>query len=125
MGSWFAMKIRQKLGAEPSVSHDDKLIRYAKTRGIFIIFHLLPDLERSFCWQILLLVFGNVYGIASIYASRWKYTPSTGVDGSENAMGFGQYVALLLLMLPLMAATEAYEGQFGEILWVVRSLTQP
>lgn len=135
MGSWFAEKVRQKFGCEPRIRDDEKLIRYAASskypsrdipfRYIYLTILLLPELEESFCWQILLLVFGNVYGIGSISVNRWFFTPSGGVVGSENAMGFGQYVALLLLILPLLAAKEAYDGQFSRILWVVTRLTQP
>lgn len=135
MASWFAEKVRQKFGCEPRIRDDEQLIRYADTskypgreipfRYIYLTILLLPELEESFCWQILLLVFGNVYGIGAIYIQRWFFTPSGGVVGSENAMGFGQYVALLLLILPLLAAKEAYDGQFSGILWVATRLTQP
>ena len=121
MGSWFSQKMRQKFGREPSIRGDDRLILFANTSKYparntsnnffgLIILVLIPDLEESFCWQILLLVFGNVYGIGWIYLNRWGYTPDLGVDGNEQAMGFGQYVALLLLILPLLAAKEAYDG---------------
>ena len=135
MGSWFAEKMRRKFGCGPRIRGDDTLIRYADTsnspgwnipfRYIYMIILLLPELEESFCWQILLLVFGNVYGIGWIYVNRWMFSPFAGVNGNETAMGFGQYVALLLLILPLLAAREAYDGQFSGILWVIRCLTQP
>lgn len=121
MSEWFVSKMRKKAGLEPRTWCDDKLIEYGKThsnspgwviplRYIHMTVLILPELERSFCWQILLLIFGNVYGIVWIYVNRWMYTPEGGVDGNENAMGFGQYVALLLLALPLLAAREAYDG---------------
>ena len=125
MGSWFALKMRQKFEefeCGPSVRHDDKLIQCANTlsssrswvnpsrRYIEMSILILPELEGSFFWQILLLVFGHVYGITRIYLNRWMYTPDFGVEGDQNTMGFGQYVALLFLTLPLMAAREAYDG---------------
>lgn len=135
MGSWIAEKMGQKFGCEPSIRDDDTLIRYADTssssrwnvsfRYIYMMMRLLPELEGSFCWQILLLVFGNVYGIGWISMNRWMFSRFVGVNGNETAMGFGQYVSLLLLILPLLAAREAYDGQFSEPLRVIRSLTQP
>ncbi len=63
------------------------------------------------------MMFGNTFGIMEIYSKRWdtyaapftEYT-NYNVVGSESAMSFGQMVALLLLVLPVLAAGEAYYG---------------
>jgi hypothetical protein len=72
---------------------------------------------ESFLWEIVWMMFGNTFGIMEIYSKRWdtyaapftEYT-NYNVVGSESAMSFGQMVALLLLVLPVLAAGEAYYG---------------
>jgi hypothetical protein len=65
---------------------------------------------ESFVWQIVWLIFGLSYGIAQLVNIRWQYTPS--LAPGVGVMDFGQIVPLLLLVLPGLAAGEAYYGKF-------------
>ena len=67
------------------------------------------ELSDSFLIEIFWLAFGNLYGLLGIIHSRVVYAPE--IVGSENQMGFGQMVPLLLTVLPLLAAVEAYHGK--------------
>ena len=67
------------------------------------------ELQDSFLWQIVLIVFGNFYGALQLITFRFV-PPVPTVVGNDNQMVFGQLVPLLLLALPLMAAVEAYFG---------------
>ena len=65
---------------------------------------------ESFIWQIVWLIFGLSYGIAQVINIRWQIAPSLAPGVGE--MDFGQIVPLLLLLLPGLAAGEAYYGRF-------------
>jgi hypothetical protein len=65
---------------------------------------------ESFVWQIVWLIFGLSYGIAQVVNIRWQTTLSLAPGVGE--MDFGQIVPLLLLLLPGLAAGEAYYGKF-------------
>ena len=65
----------------------------------------------SFLWQIILLVFGNFYGIRQLYWVLYVVRGSINImQGNERDFGFGQLLALLLLALPCLAAVEASSG---------------
>lgn len=73
---------------------------------------------NSFLWEIVWMIFGNTFGVAQVWAVRWETngadddSPTAySVNGSENTMGFGQLVAILLIALPLLAAAQVYFGQ--------------
>jgi hypothetical protein len=78
--------------------------------------YIWSQLLGSFLWNIVWMIFGNVFGLLQICSTRWGSLPMDlpgfrlYVIGSENTWGFGQMVALLLLTLPLLAAGEAYSG---------------
>ena len=74
----------------------------------FAVIFIWEEFLDSFMWGIVWLIFGNVFGISQIYLWRWSYAPDFGIVGNENSTGFGQIVALLLLLLPLLAAVEVY-----------------
>ena len=65
---------------------------------------------ESFIWQIVWLIFGLSYGIGQVVNIRWQIAPS--LAPSVGEMDFGQIVPLLLLLLPGLAAGEAYYGKF-------------
>jgi hypothetical protein len=67
------------------------------------------ELQDSFLWQIVLIVFGNLYGALQLITFRFV-PPVPTVVGNDNQMVFEQLVPLSLLALPLMAAVEAYFG---------------
>jgi hypothetical protein len=87
--------------------HKDIVIVFSAIRLVSTASNLYLE---SFVWQIVWLIFGLGYGIAQLVNVRWQYTPSLapGVGG----MDFGQIVPLLLLVLPGLAAGEAYYGKF-------------
>lgn len=71
---------------------------------------VLSLVRKSFLGHVLWLVFGSVYGLIQIVRARWTVVSKLAVNGSENDMGFGQIVPLLLLALPLLAVGEVYYG---------------
>ena len=68
------------------------------------------ELSYSFLSQISILVFDLTYGFAQTIMYR-TYTPSQGIDGNQNEMGFGQLVPLFLLLLPALAVGEIFFGK--------------
>jgi hypothetical protein len=59
---------------------------------------------------------GNIFGLLQLCQTRWAPPKDIiapfFVVGSENTLGFGQMVALLLTALPMLAAGEAYYGTY-------------
>ena len=72
------------------------------------------ELQDSFLWEIVWMIFGNFYGALQLITFRFV-PPVPRVVGNDNQMVFGQLVPLLLLALPLMAAIEAYFGMDIEL----------
>ncbi|MCJ1239203.1 hypothetical protein MMC14_007197, partial [Varicellaria rhodocarpa] len=70
---------------------------------------------QSFLWEIIwmLAIFG--FSVGSISMDRWD--PQSWADsplifqGGENALGFGQIVALFLIALPFLGLVEAFTGE--------------
>ena len=75
-----------------------------------ILVYLLQEIDESFIGKILWIIFGNAYGIIGIILARWQSYVNIELIGNENEMGFGQIVPLLLMLLPVLAAGEAYYG---------------
>ena len=67
-------------------------------------------MNNAFSGDILTLIFGVAYGIATVISSR-RNVPVAGLSGNENTMGFGQLVPLFLMALPVLAAGEIYFGK--------------
>ncbi len=85
--------------------------RLMKTRGLY--FHIVfvsRQLSNAFLSDILTSLFGVTYGIAQIIVYR-RSVPIGGLSGSQNIMGFGQLMPLVLMALPAFAAGEAYLGK--------------
>ena len=74
------------------------------------LMYLNTELLQSFLLEILTIFFGLVFGISQVVVYRSLAHPSQFV-GNENTLGFGQLVALLLIMLPIMTAGEIYNGR--------------
>lgn len=87
--------------------------RLRKTRGrYFHIVFLSQQLSNAFLNDLLTLLFGVTFGITRTIVYR-RSVPTAGLSGSQNTMGFGQLVPLILMVLPALAASEAY---FGKVL---------
>ena len=71
---------------------------------------MTQEISYSFLSQISILVFDLTYGFAQTIMYR-TYTPTRGIDGNQNEMGFGQLVPLFLLLLPVLAIGEIYFGK--------------
>lgn len=71
--------------------------------------HVTAELKYSFLGDLLTLQFGVTFGITQVIVSR-VYEPRGGIVGSQNEIDFGQLVPLLLMLLPLLAAGEAFFG---------------
>jgi hypothetical protein len=108
--------LRRAAGLNPPLSRVERASKWlneAKSVGIMRLFILLyflwGEFLNSFLWEIVWLAFGNTFGVAQIYL--WRWVVRVNGTGSENSMGFGQLVAVLLLALPLLAAGEVYYGK--------------
>lgn len=65
---------------------------------------------ESFLYYIPTVIFSMTYGISQTVFVRWYKPPKTTDD--IRRIGFGQVVALALLVIPTLAACEIYNGQF-------------
>ena len=75
---------------------------------VFAIALAVFDLYGSFIASILYLLLALFFGSWQIYFPRWNIP--TEMLAAENAFGFGQFVPLLLVPLPLFSALEIYKG---------------
>lgn len=64
--------------------------------------------EDSFLSSLPTITFSFTYGIAQVVVYRWVKAPK--LSEQSSAWGFGQLVALLLLILPFLSASEAFYG---------------
>lgn len=92
-------------------SLDDFLHRYAGSRPPFQLRQWLvmwsiwtTNIESSFLWEIVWLLFYFVFGIANLL----KFFVDASVHIGRVEPNFGQLVPLFLLLLPLLTAYEAY-----------------
>ena len=69
---------------------------------------LNAEFGRSFLSNIFNAVFIFIYGTSVTFKIRNAASPE--IRGSQDAMGFGQIVPLLLLLLPVFPALDLYEG---------------
>ncbi|KAJ4007468.1 hypothetical protein NW766_010154, partial [Fusarium irregulare] len=64
--------------------------------------------EESFLSSLTGIAYSFAYGISQVVFYRWLEAPS--LDADTNYMGFGQIMAIFLLVLPFLAAAECYHG---------------
>ena len=106
---------RQKLKTQMEKRTLQRWKRYETRLSLFSAIRLVSTASdlylESFLWQIVWLIFGLSYGIAQVIKARWGIAPSLAPDVGK--MDFGQIVPLLLLLLPGLAAGEAYYGKFS------------
>jgi hypothetical protein len=92
---------------------------YRRLLNFGLVYHLAyMGMSTSFLWQLLWLSFAFIYGVLSVTATWISPTSSldeSGLRSSLGVMGFGQYVSLFLLGLPLLAAWEALIGKSGRL----------
>ncbi|KAI4159187.1 MAG: hypothetical protein LQ342_006770 [Letrouitia transgressa] len=85
---------------------------YHYVSAYFLIFNFVySEFLNSLLWEILLLFFNNFYGIRQVLWARIYVRDRVIFEkgrGHENEWGFGQLLALLLLVLPVLSALEAY-----------------
>jgi hypothetical protein len=55
------------------------------------------------------MVFRMTYGIGQMVMVTWVKSPKT--TGDMRKVGFGQVVALALLVIPMLTASEIYNGK--------------
>ncbi|OCL14795.1 hypothetical protein AOQ84DRAFT_426237 [Glonium stellatum] len=56
-------------------------------------------------------IYGLVFGGKALSHTQALGTPSVTIDGSEKEWGFGQFLPVLLLALPLLAGWESFRGK--------------
>jgi len=69
--------------------------------------------EESFLSSLTGIAYSSAYGVSQVIFYRWLAAPS--LDADTNYMGFGQIMAMFLLVLPFFAAAECYHGTFSPI----------
>ena len=92
------------------ISRYQRLARVRYKSRFMLVMVLAGELSQSFLGELLTLLFGVSYGITQVVISR-QNTPSAGITGNQNAVGFGQLVPLLLLGLPMLAVGEIFSGK--------------
>ena len=90
------------------------LLRYRVRELMFIN----QEIQHSFIGELQALLFGVSFGITQIILFRGLVStePIPDTDqliGDQNTLGFGQLVPLLLILLPIFAAGEAYDGKLN------------
>ncbi|KAL2059757.1 hypothetical protein VTL71DRAFT_10141 [Oculimacula yallundae] len=95
-------RIRRTKYTRKHLSCSGKLfIALARSRYVLSMF------MDSFWWQITRMLFGNVFGLLQLSKTRFGYHKMT-ESAEEDHWGFGQLVAILLMILPFLVAAEAY-----------------
>ncbi|KAF4465841.1 hypothetical protein FALBO_7312 [Fusarium albosuccineum] len=64
--------------------------------------------DQSFLSSFPAVAFSFSYGVGQVVLYRWRFNIDLTVDA--NYMGFGQIMAIFLLVLPFLSAFEAYYG---------------
>lgn len=93
-------------------SRSSNIFRLAQKYRIIFNFVYLEFLD-SFLWQIVWLFFGNFYGIRQLYWAKHFVGQKITLEphDGENSLNFGQLLTLLILVLPVLAAIEAFFGR--------------
>ena len=101
----------------------DRLANLSRSRGSkfsrlaqkYRIISNFVDLEFSdlFLWRIVWLFFGNFYGIRQLYWAKHSVGQMITLEphDGEKSLNFGQLLTLLLLVLPVLVAIEAFSGR--------------
>ena len=103
--------------------HADGLMNLSRSRGanvyrfvqkyriIFDFVYL--ELLRLFLWRIVWLFFGNFYGIRQLNWAKHFLRRQITLEphNGENSLNFCQLLTLLLLVLPVLVAIEAFSGR--------------
>ena len=87
------------------------MLRYVNAYFLTFVF-VYSEFLDSFLWEILWLFFHNFYGIRQLFWARKyvrRFIHISNAD-EEDRWGFGQLLALFLLVLPVLAAAEVYRG---------------
>ena len=103
---YFAQRLR-------GVSASQSSMMLRNVNAYFLTFNLVySEFLDSFLWEILWLFFGNSYGIRQLFWARKYVRRFVSIKNAddEDSWGFGQLLALFLLVLPALAAAEAYRG---------------
>lgn len=95
--------------ADISASQSSWMPRYLRAYVLTFNF-VYSEFLDSFLWEVLWLLFNNLYGIRQIFWTRLYVGNRVRKTGDENDWGFGQLLALFLLALPVLAAAQAYQG---------------
>lgn len=66
--------------------------------------------DRAYLSCLMGVAFSFSYSTSKVAFGRWYYAPN--VSAETNSMGFGQIMAVFLLVLPFLTAGETYIGMF-------------
>jgi len=69
------------------------------------------DAIRNWIIAPIYAIYGLTFGGRALSRTQALGTPSVAIDGSEKEWGFGQFLPVLLLALPLLAGWESFRGK--------------
>lgn len=81
---------------------------YASIMVLYIFHHLTWDILESYSGALWLITMSITYGTSRLVWSRSRGTQLTETLRAENQWSFGQIIAILLLILPFVAAIEDF-----------------
>jgi hypothetical protein len=82
-----------------------------RQRVIRVVTIAMYGYNESFLSEFPGVIFSFTLGVCQLVSYRWVLAPPLSSDA--RTMAFGQYVPLLLLLLPVLTAGEAYYGRLG------------
>ncbi|KAF4952239.1 hypothetical protein FSARC_12704 [Fusarium sarcochroum] len=117
MGVKLARYFRRYMGSsDPTPRHSnaarsqDDLQRYIEKTPTVVQIAMRGSsiYNRSFLSSLSSIAFSFSYGVSQVALYRWELAPS--LTSETNYMGFGQIMAIFLLVLPFLTAGETYYG---------------
>ena len=108
-------------------SCDDKAGEFRKRlfSGVYFAWFAYLEIRRSYWWEIIWLLFAGAFSLSKVLIVWLSYSDISGsrvLAEASTEMGFGQMAALLLLVVPCLAALEAFKGEFWASMLLVQTL---
>lgn len=82
--------------------------------GVYFAWFAYLEMRRSYWWEIVWLLFAGAFSLSKVLVMWLSYSDISGsrvLAEASTEMGFGQIAALLLLLIPCLAALEAFKGE--------------
>lgn len=84
-------------------------------KGPLLFWFVLSEFLDSFLSEIVWLTFHFMYGLRQLFWARYYVASKVIIEprGDERKLGFGQLLALFLLVQPILTGCEAYSGTWS------------